>query len=59
MIANDYSAEILKELIQIKRLIIVHMLKNGADGKDLSSALGVSKQRISQLFPVKIYKRYK
>jgi hypothetical protein len=56
---NDNSKEILKELVQIKRLLMAHMLKSGAEGKDLAHALDISTGRISQMFPVKKFNKYK
>ena len=47
------AQEELKELQDIKRLLMVLLLKIGATPNDLGYALGVHPSRISQMLPVR------
>jgi predicted transcriptional regulator len=41
----------LAELVAIKRLLIVALLKLGANQTDVAKALGVGQSRVSRMFP--------
>lgn len=47
----ELNGKILEELINIKKLLIMHLIKNGTNGKNIGELLGLSKSRISQLVP--------
>ena len=46
------SAAILNELEMIRRLLMLLAVKVGATGPELGVALGLSKQRVSQLIAI-------
>jgi hypothetical protein len=48
-LAAQDSTAILKELEMIRRLLMLLAVKIGSTGPELGVALGVSKQRVSQL----------
>jgi len=48
---------IIKELDHIKRLLVIQLLINGADGVAIAHALGITKARVSQLYPVSKLKK--
>ncbi|MBI3743383.1 MAG: winged helix-turn-helix transcriptional regulator [Chloroflexi bacterium] len=55
---EDASEEsgILQELEDIKRLLILTLLREGASQAEIAKALGVSQPSISRMFPGKIGK---
>lgn len=44
--------DILKELAQIKKLLVTQLILQGVDGGTIANTLGVTNGRISQIFPV-------
>lgn len=50
---RDISAQILQEIQDIKKLIILILVKNGCDSRDIGNVLGVSDARIRQLVPMR------
>jgi hypothetical protein len=53
-IKNVVSDPLLSELINIKRLLVFSLLKDGASQKQIASALGVDQSQISRMFPAGI-----
>ena len=53
------NQDTLKELHDVKRLIMVLLLKIGASPNELGYALGVHPSRISQMLPVSKIKKAK
>ena len=45
---------VLKELDDIKRLLMLALLRGGASQGDIAKALGVSQPTISRMFPGKV-----
>lgn len=39
------------ELMAIKRLMVLHLLRDGATQSEIAAALGVSQSNISKMFP--------
>jgi len=37
---------------QIKRLLMLQLIRDGASGDEIALALGITKQRVSQIFPI-------
>ncbi len=56
MEAKQFEA-IIKELDQIKRLLVIQLLLGGADGGTIGHALGIKRSRVSQLFPINKFKK--
>ncbi len=54
---DDMDSETLKEVQDLKRLVMVLLLKIGATPDDLGYALDVHPSRISQLLPVRKIKK--
>ena len=52
--AASEAIGVLKELDDIKRLLILALLRDGVSQGDISKALGVSQPTISRMFPGKI-----
>lgn len=50
---------VLRELGDIKRLLILALLREGASQAEIAKALGVSQPSISRMFPGKIGKAVK
>ncbi len=46
----------LKELQDIKRLLVLGLIRSGVSQEHVAKALGVSQSSISRMFPVKIGK---
>jgi predicted XRE-type DNA-binding protein len=53
------STGVLRELQEIKRLLILGLLRTGASQKHVAKALGVNQSSISRMFPEKIGKSKK
>lgn len=49
----------LKELEQIKRLLVLQLIKDGVTATEIGKALGITQQRVSQMFPVSKLKKTK
>jgi hypothetical protein len=47
------------ELVQIKKLLMFKILKDGADATELGKVLGVTSARIGQIIPVRNLKKKK
>jgi len=47
----------LKELEQIKRLLVLQLIKDGVTATQIGKALGITQQRVSQMFPVSKLKK--
>lgn len=43
---------VVKELADIKRLMVFALLRDGASQSDVAAALGVSQPSVSRMFPV-------
>jgi predicted XRE-type DNA-binding protein len=51
-VANNTEANDLRdEMIAIKKLIILALMRGGASQAQIASALGVDQSRVSRLFP--------
>lgn len=53
------SAAVLKELEMVRRLLMLLAVKIGVTGPELGVALGLSKQRVSQLIAVRSIQKLK
>ncbi len=42
---------VVKELVDIKRLMVLALLRDGASQSDIAAALGVSQPSVSRMFP--------
>ncbi|GIW52807.1 MAG: hypothetical protein KatS3mg081_2162 [Gemmatimonadales bacterium] len=49
--ADSDAIGVLRELEEIKRLLIFALLRNGASQAEVAKALGVSQPSISRMFP--------
>lgn len=56
---NDTQSPIEKELVAIKRLLMLFLIKTGASQDDLAWALEKDQADISRMMPVKKIKKYK
>jgi hypothetical protein len=53
------QSSIEKELITIKRLLLLFLIKTGATQEELSSALEKDQADVSRMMPVRKIKKYK
>jgi DNA-directed RNA polymerase specialized sigma subunit len=51
MSASKVEDPILSELMVIKRLMLLALIKAGATQKDIAAALGVDQSQVSRMFP--------
>lgn len=45
------NAELLKELQDIKRILVIALIRTGASQEEVASALNVNQSSISRMFP--------
>ena len=45
------SDPVLNELESIKRLMVLSLLKNGANQGEIAAALGIDRSQVSRMFP--------
>lgn len=55
----DKTEPLLKELQSIKRLLILLLIKSGANSVEIGRTLGVDSSTIRHMFPMKVTKKSK
>ena len=55
----DKMEPLLKELQSIKKLLILLLIKSGANSAEIGRALGVDSSTIRHMFPMKVAKKSK
>jgi hypothetical protein len=50
--------KILKELENTKKLLILHLVKSGASGREIRAVLRISGREFNKLFPLRKVKKY-
>lgn len=54
---NAPADPILAELVSIKRLLVVSLLKSGANQRQVAAALGIDQSQVSRMFPSGVFNR--
>lgn len=57
--SNTTSDQIIRELADIKRLLILQLIISGVEAQHIARALGVSKSTISRVVPARNVKKTK
>jgi len=50
---------LMKEFENIKKLLILHLIKSGATSREIRNILKISGKKIKELIPIKNIKTYK
>jgi hypothetical protein len=57
--SGKHADPVVEQLDQVKRLIMLQLLASGVEAQDIGKVLGVSKQRMSGIIPVRSLKALK